>query len=73
MRFLLGGTRAALIVMLLAGQAAVVSAQDSREAEIAAAQAEKAESLAPYTPSKLEMRVHQIQSALVGQPNGIYP
>src|SRR3954447_16158554 len=73
MRSLSAGARAALAVVLLAGPAAVASAQDSREGEIAAAQAEKAKSLEPYVPTKAEARVRKIESALFGVPDGIYP
>src|SRR5690349_14529658 len=73
MRFLSGGATAALAMVLLLGPAADVRAQESREAEIAAAQAEKAKTLTPYVPSKAESRVKQIEGALFGAPNGLYP
>jgi len=73
MRVLSGGVGAALAVVLLLGQPAAVSAQDSRQEEIAAAQAEKAKTLAPYVPSKAEQRILQLQHALFSVPNGLYP
>jgi Omp85 superfamily domain len=73
MRVLSGGVGAALAVVLLLGQPAAVSAQDSRQEEIAAAQAEKAKTLAPYVPSKAEQRILQVQHALFSVPNGFYP
>jgi hypothetical protein len=73
MRFLSGGAPAALALALLVGQAAAVSAQDSREAEIAAAQAEKAKTLEPYQVSTAERWVKQLEHTLISQPDGIYP
>src|SRR5690349_11138738 len=73
MRFLSSGAPAALALALLVGQAAAVSAQDSREAEIAAAQAEKAKMLEPYEVSKAERLVKHVEDALISQPDGLYP
>jgi hypothetical protein len=73
MRFLSGGITAALALVLLIGPAGRVHAQESREAEIAAAQADKAKTVTPYMPSKVESRVKQIEGALFSAPNGLYP
>ncbi|MEO7271705.1 MAG: hypothetical protein ABI211_06825 [Vicinamibacterales bacterium] len=73
MRFLSGGVTAALAMVLLIGPAAVVSAQESREAAIATAQAEKAKTLTPYVPSKAETRVKKLEGVLFSAPRGLYP
>ena len=50
-----------------------VSAQDTRADEIAQAQAEKAQHLAPYVPSKAERIAAELQQKLLGDPSGFYP
>jgi len=73
MRFHSGRAGAALAVLLLFGTPSAARAQDSREAEIAAAQAEKAKKLMPYVPTKAETRVLKIEKALFSPPTGVYP
>jgi hypothetical protein len=51
----------------------LVTAQESREATIAAEQAEKAKQLAPRVPSKAERILLEVKGALMGTPNGFYP
>jgi hypothetical protein len=53
--------------------AAAASAQDSRADVIAQAQAEKAQHLAPYVPSRAEEIAAQVQQRLLGDPSGFYP
>ena len=74
MRFLSSGAPAALALVLLVGQAAAVSAQDSREAEIAAAQAEKAKTLEPYQVfHSRALGQAAARTRSISQPDGIYP
>jgi hypothetical protein len=47
--------------------------EQTREAVLAAQQAEKAKNLAPYTPSTAERRIELIQRAFAGQTSGPYP
>jgi hypothetical protein len=60
-----------LAVMLAVPPAA--RAQESREAVIAAEQAEKAKRLAPYVPSRAEQFVIDFRRRMVEAPNGFYP
>jgi len=48
-------------------------AQDTREAEIAARQREKAAHVAPYRPHRAEELLLQARQTLVEQPSGFYP
>ena len=52
---------------------ALALAQDTREAEIAAAQKEKAASLRPYRPHWAEDLLLTARKTLVEQPSGFYP
>ena len=47
--------------------------QETRADTIAAAQAEKAQHLAPYVPSKAERIAADVQRRLFATPNGFYP
>src|SRR5690349_24566880 len=70
-------------VVLLCGAIAVIApaflpaaalAQDTtRAAEVAAAQAEKAQRLVPYEPGKAERIAADIQDRLLETPQGWYP
>ena len=60
----------AAVITLAAGP---VLAQDTREAVIAQAQAEKATRLEPYEPNRVEAILKQLQSMLVLSPEGVYP
>ena len=71
-RYLMHHYRTLAVVLLLALPGAV-SAQDSREALIAAAQADKATRLAPYTPTRAERLLAAAGEALSGLPKGFYP
>jgi hypothetical protein len=57
-------------VLLLAPPA---SAQQTRAAEIAAAQAAKAEHLEPYQPTRAERIAARVKKQLVETPDGFYP
>jgi Omp85 superfamily domain len=48
-------------------------AQETRAAQIAAEQAEKATRLHPYVPSRAERILVRVDTALTGTPNGLYP
>jgi AAA family ATP:ADP antiporter len=61
----LAGVAAGLILIALAAPA---QAQDTREEQLAAERAQKAEQLHPYVPSALERRIEMIQNALLKQP-----
>ena len=52
---------------------ALALAQDTREAEIAAAQKEKAAGLRPHQPHWAEELLLQVRKTLVEQPSGFYP
>ena len=60
----------AAVITLVAGSA---RAQETREAVIAQAQAEKATRLEPYEPNRVEAILKQLQSTLVLGPEGVYP
>jgi hypothetical protein len=60
---------AALLLLL----AAPAHAQDTREALIAQAQAEKAQRLEPYEPNRVEAVLQRLQGALILTPEGFYP
>ena len=64
---------AASVVTVLVAVPALAIAQDSREASIIEAQAEKAQRLVPYTPNKAELILQQLTDTLVELPNGFYP
>ncbi|MGD9902520.1 MAG: BamA/TamA family outer membrane protein [Vicinamibacterales bacterium] len=67
--------RAALAAVWLvaAGWPVAATAQETRAAEIAEAQAEKATRLAPRQPGKAERAVLWVERELVVAPNGFYP
>lgn len=60
----------AALLMLLAAPA---GAQDTREALIAQAQAEKATRLRTYEPNRVEAVLQQLQDTLILAPEGVYP
>lgn len=60
----------AALIMLLAAPA---RAQDTREAVIVQAQAEKATRLRTYQPNRVEAILQQLQDTLILAPEGIYP
>ena len=64
--------RIGVVVCLLLVPAFAV-AQDTREAEIAALQQEKAAHLAPHRPHRAEELLLQVRQTLVEQPSGFYP
>ena len=61
---------AALISAILSGSA---SAQDTRTAEIAARQSEKAAAAAPYRPSRFETTMQRLEESFASPPNGFFP
>ena len=65
--------RLAVAAAFVTTVAAAASAQDSRADVIAQAQAEKAQHLAPYVPSRAEEIAAQVQQRLLGDPSGFYP
>jgi surface antigen Omp85-like protein len=65
---------AAIVVAAgLFGKPSAAIAQETREAIIAAAQAQKASQLAPYTPNKAEAALEKAFDLLTLPPNGFYP
>jgi hypothetical protein len=60
-----------LLICLVA--APPVAAQDTRAAEIARKQEEKAARLAPYQPSRVERFLNRLEESLVSPPSGPYP
>ena len=64
---------AAAVVAILVATALAANAQDTRADEIAQAQADKAQHLAEYVPSKGERIASELQDRLLGDPNGWYP
>jgi hypothetical protein len=63
----------AAAVIVIALSAIPAAAQDSREETIVKAQEEKAKSLRPYEPNKLEQVLDQLQKTLTLAPTGAYP
>lgn len=53
--------------------AAPAAAQDTRAAEIASAQAAKAQALRPYEPGKAERIAADVKKRLLETPDGLYP
>src|SRR5688572_8083413 len=52
---------------------AIAQAQDTREAEIEAAQRDKAARLAEYRPHPAEQLLLTVRQMLIEQPSGFYP
>jgi len=69
---LLAGVRISVVMCLLLAPA-FAFAQDTREAEIAALQQEKATRLAPHRPHRAEELLLQARQSLIEQPSGFYP
>jgi outer membrane protein assembly factor BamA len=66
--------RAASVTLLIVSCSSVpVAAQQSREAEIAAEQAQKAQDLKPYRPSRLEHAIAEYRRQAVEAPSGVFP
>lgn len=60
--------------MLIVSSAAVpAAARQSREAEVAAKQAEKAKDLKPYKPSRLEHAIAEVRRQAIESPSGVFP
>ena len=64
-------TAAAIVIVLCA--AAPTSGQESRESEIAAKQAQKAEDLKPYVPAKAERIIADLRREAIEEPSGFFP
>jgi hypothetical protein len=62
-----------VVVVCLLAVPAFAFAQDTREAEIAAQQLDKAAHLAPYQPHWAEELLLQARQTIVEQPTGFYP
>jgi outer membrane protein assembly factor BamA len=60
-------------LVLTAGPARAVHAQDTRAEEIAAKQKEKAAQAAPYQPTQFEKIMTRVEENFVSPPSGIYP
>jgi len=60
-------------LLVLALGATETQAQDSRADAIAQAQADKAQHLVPYVPSKAERIATAVQDRFFGSPTGMYP
>jgi hypothetical protein len=65
--------RIAATALLTLSTAVPAAAQDSREAEIAAKQAEKATKLAPYVPNRAERIIAGFRREAIEEPSGIFP
>ena len=61
-----------LLVLIFLGLGSKVAAQDSREDELAARRAEKAQNLRPFEPNKTEQRIEQVDR-LLSTKKSIYP
>src|SRR4026208_581957 len=68
MRQIVGLVLAIIVVGSLSG-----FAQETREAQIAAEQAEKAKHLHPYVPSKVEQMFTRLTRGFIETPSGFYP
>jgi hypothetical protein len=64
--------RAAAILIVLCA-AAPISGQESRESEIAAKQAKKAQDLKPYVPPKPERLIAEFRRQAIEEPSGFFP
>ena len=69
---ILTGVRIGVVVCLLLAPSFAL-AQDTREAEIAALQKEKAANLAPHRPNRGEELLLQLRQTLIEQPSGFFP
>jgi Omp85 superfamily domain len=65
--------RVAATVLLTLSTVAPSAAQDSREAEIAAKQAEKATRLGPYVPNRAEKIIADFRREAIEEPSGLFP
>jgi hypothetical protein len=61
------------ILCSCAGAPAAVRAQESRQAEIAAQQAEKAKNLQSYEPGGVEKAIEDLRRRFVDEPSGLFP
>ena len=66
-------TVAVVFAIASIGICAPVVAQETREAQIAAEQAEKATHLHPYEPSKAEVMFVRVTTGFIETPSGFYP
>jgi hypothetical protein len=62
-----------VLVITLVGGSSPGFAQETREAQIAAEQAEKAKQLHPYVPSKAEQMFIRLTRGFIETPSGFYP
>ena len=60
-------------LLLAISSADFAAAQESRTAIVAAAQAEKARTLAPYVPNRAERALVTLQREMLQDPSGFYP
>jgi hypothetical protein len=67
------GSVACLAAVVISLTAAEARAQDTRAAEIARKQEEKAQNLQPYQPSRFEAVMNRIEESFASPPNGFYP
>jgi len=72
-RFALRPLATAALVLCMMAVAATAFAQETREEEREALQAEKAAQLHPYEPTQMERRIERIGSLLNAQKRPIYP
>ena len=62
-----------VLAIILVGGSSSGFAQETREAQIAAEQAEKAKQLHPYVPSKAEEMFIRLTRGFIETPSGFYP
>lgn len=63
----------AALAALMVGAALPARAQDTREAEIASQQADKAKDLKPYVPNRAEKFIADFERETIEEPSGIFP
>lgn len=61
------------VCLIVLATALPATAQETREAELARAQAEKAATLRPYAPNRAEKAIALVGRAFMGPPTGPYP
>jgi hypothetical protein len=62
-----------LLAPVVARAQSAATAQNSRAANIAAEQAEKAKTVQPYTPNAVERRLVWLKREFLEEPSGVYP
>jgi hypothetical protein len=65
--------RKAAAILIVLHAAVPASGQESRESEIAAKQAQKAQDLKPYVPAKFERIIAELSRQAIEEPSGPFP